>query len=121
MESKDKHLATIDEYIARQPENVQQILRTIRAAIKEAAPQVEEKISYNMPGFFLHGAALVWIGAFNRHIGLYPRTAGMKSIEGLSACKGTKGSVHFLLEKPIPYDLIREIVKVRMVENLKSS
>ena len=111
--------ATIDEYISQHPEDVQSILLKIRAVIKEAAPQAVEKISYGMPGFFLNGG-LVWFGVWKHHIGFYPRTAEMAaSIEGLSAYKGTKGSIHFPLDKPMPYDLIAKIVKFRIAENLK--
>ena len=42
----------------------------------------------------------------------------MLALPELSAYKGTKGSVHFPLDQPIPYDLIGKIVKVRIAENL---
>ena len=65
-----------------------------------------------------HG--LVWFGVYKHHIGLYPKTSGMEALsEELSAYKGTKGSVHLPLDKPIPYELIGKIVKVRVAENLK--
>jgi uncharacterized protein YdhG (YjbR/CyaY superfamily) len=93
------------------------LLTHIRAVVKEAVPEAVEKISYGMPGYYLNGG-LVWFGAYKRHIGFYPRTIEMDaSIEGLSDYKGTKGSVHFPLDKPIPYDLIREMVKFRVAEN----
>ena len=119
MEGKKGQPATIDEYIAQFPEDLQQILVKIRAMIKESAPEAVEKISYQMPGFYLNGG-LVWFGVYKHHIGFYPKTSGMEaSIEELSAYKGTKGSVHFPLNKPIPYELISKIVKVRVAENLK--
>jgi len=69
-----------------------------------------------MPGYFLNGG-LVWFSANKHHIGLYPRTSGMEKL--VSAYKGTKGSVHFPLNEPIPYELIHEIVRVRLAENEK--
>jgi uncharacterized protein YdhG (YjbR/CyaY superfamily) len=120
VEKKKVQPATIDEYIAQFPENVQQILSKIRAVIKESAPEAVEKISYAMPAFFLNGG-LVWFGAYQHHIGIYPKTGGMlASLEELSAYKGTKGSVHFPLDKPIPYELIGKIVKIRVAENLNN-
>jgi uncharacterized protein YdhG (YjbR/CyaY superfamily) len=111
--------ANIDEYIAGFPEEVQEILVKIRGVIKESAPGAVEKISYGMPAFYT-GGGLVWFGAYKRHIGLYPRTSEMDAaIDELSAYKGTKGSVHFPLDQPIPYELIREIVKFRVAENQK--
>jgi len=119
MEGKKAHPTTIDEYIAQFPENVQHILVKLRAVIKESAPEAEEKISYQMPAFYLNGG-LVWFGVYKHHIGFYPRTSGMEAFtEELSAYKGTKGSVHFPLDKPMPYELISKLVKVRVAENAK--
>jgi len=119
MEGEKGNPTTFDEYIAQFEEDVQHILVNIRAVIKETAPQAVEKISYHMPSFYLNGG-LVWFAAYKHHIGFYPKTSAMQAdIKELSAYKGTKGSVHFPLDKPIPYELISKIVKVRVSENLK--
>jgi uncharacterized protein YdhG (YjbR/CyaY superfamily) len=118
MPEKNVKPVTIDDYIAQFPENVQQILVKLRAVIQEAAPQAVEKISYAMPAYFLNGG-LIWFGAYQHHIGIYPKTGAMlAAIEELSAYNGTKGSVHFPLDQPMPYELIRKIVQVRIAENL---
>lgn len=108
---------TIDEYISQFPPDVQEILQTVRTVIKEIVPEAQEKISYQMPTFVLHGN-LVHFAAFKNHIGFYPAPSGIESFkEQLSRYKSGKGSVQFPLDKPIPYDLIREIVKYRVTEN----
>lgn len=109
---------TIDDYIAGFPPDIQDILQKIRQTIREAAPEAEEKISYQMPTFYLKGN-LVHFAAFKNHIGFYPvPTAIEKFKKALSAYKGAKGSVQFPLDQPMPYDLIRKIVKFRVKENL---
>ena len=119
MEGKKDRPTRIDEYISQFPEDVQLILEEIRAVIKESAPQAVEKISYQMPGFYLNGY-LVWFGVHKHHIGLYPTGSGIEAFkEELSAYKKAKGSVQFPLDKPIPYELISKIVKFRVAENLK--
>jgi len=119
MDEKNSNPTTIDEYIAQFPPDVQQILTQIRAVIREAAPGAVEKISYQMPAFYLN-SDLVWFAAWKRHIALYPRTAAMQvSIPELAAYKGTKGSVHFPLDQPMPYELIRRMVEVRIEESLE--
>lgn len=71
-----------------------------------------------MPTFILHGK-LVHFAAFKKHIGFYPVPSGVeKIIKELSAYEGGKGSVKFPLDKPILYDLIREIVAFPIKENL---
>ena len=111
----------IDEYISMFPDNIQELLKEIRATIKEAAPEAEEIISYQMPAYKFHGM-LIYFAAFKNHIGLYPRVSGIETFkEELSVYKGAKGSVQFPLNKPLPLDLISRIVKFRVAENLKQS
>ena len=109
---------TIDEYIAGFPEDVQEILQKIRMTIHEVAPEATEKISYQMPTFYLKGN-LVHFAAFKEHIGFYPVPTGIEKFKKeLSVYKQGKGSVQFPLDQPMPYDLIRKIVKFRAKENL---
>jgi uncharacterized protein YdhG (YjbR/CyaY superfamily) len=119
MEKNKKSPITVDEYIALAPQNVQPILEKIRAVIKEAAPQAQEKISYKMPGFYDHGY-LAWFGLHAQHIGFYPTGSGVEAFkEQLSAYKTSKGAVQFPLDQPIQFDLIRRIVKFKLAENLE--
>lgn len=112
---------SIDDYISRFSPEVQDILTTLREVIKESAPGAKEKISYQMPTFALHGN-LVHFAAFKSHIGFYPAPSGIEAFkEELSGYKGAKGSVQFPIDKPLPYELIRKIVKFRVAENIKKA
>ena len=118
MRTKGAAPRTIDEYIAGFPPNVQEILEQVRMTIREAAPDAEETISYQIPTFRLKGN-LVHFGAFKAHIGFYPTPSGMEKFrDELSAYEGSKGTVRFPLNRPIPFDLIRRIVEFRVGENL---
>jgi len=118
MEGNKVTCKTIDEYISQFSPEVQEILKKIRKVIKESAPDAEEKISYQMPAFALHGN-LVYFAAFKKHIGFYPTSSGIEAFkEELAKYVGGKGSVQFPLDKPIPYELISEIVKFRVVANI---
>ncbi len=109
----------IDVYIAQFPDEVQERLRTMRKIIRDAAPEAEEKISYRMPTFFLHGN-LVYFAAFKHHIGLYPAPSGVEAfMPELSAYRSGKGSIQFPMDKPLPAELISRIVKFRVAENTK--
>ena len=109
---------TIDDYIAGFSDDLQEILQKIRMTIREVAPDAEETISYQMPAFKLKGN-LVYFAAFKKHIGFFPPVAGdEKLISEASVYAGPKGNLRFPLDKPIPYALISEIVKVRVKENL---
>jgi uncharacterized protein YdhG (YjbR/CyaY superfamily) len=114
-----KKLTSIDEYIKEQPSNVQKILEKMRQTIHKAAPTAEEAISYGLPTFKLNGN-LVHFGGFKSHIGFYPAPEGIEAFKKeLSQYKGGKGTIKFPLEKPIPYDLVTEIVKFRVKKNLQ--
>jgi uncharacterized protein YdhG (YjbR/CyaY superfamily) len=109
----------IDEYISGFPNDVQEILEVVRATIQEAAPGAEETINYQIPTFELHGN-LVHFAGFKNHIGFYPTPSGVEKFKDqLSVYETSKGTVRFPLEEPIPYDLIREIVAFRVIENLR--
>ena len=112
---------SIDEYIAAFPAEIQKNLQEIRATIHAAAPEAAEKISYQMPTFYLHGN-LLHFAAFKHHIGFYPTPTGVEAFaEDLSRFKGAKGSVQFPLNQPMPLELITRIVKYRVAENLKNA
>lgn len=121
MEEKKITYHSIEEYISQFSPEVQKILKKIQQVIKEAAPEAKEKISYQMPTFYLHGN-LVHFAAHKKHIGLYPTPSAIEAFKDeLSVYNSAKGSVQFPLDKPIPYELIREIAKFRVVENLKKA
>src|SRR4030095_4025676 len=112
----------IDEYIAGFPEDVQQRLKKIRAAIKKAAPKAQEKISYQIPAFILDGKYLIYFAGFKNHISVYPAPRGSEEFkEELSAYGGGKGTIQFPLDKPVPYGLISRIVKFRIKDNLEKA
>ena len=109
---------TIDEYIASFPEDTQKILEEIRATIKAVAPEAEEKISYQMPTFFLKGN-LIHFAAFKNHIGIYPTPSGTQAFKDeISMYQGAKGSIRLPIDEPMPLELISRIVKFRVAENL---
>lgn len=111
---------TVNEYIVTFPEEIQQILKTIRAVITESAPEAEESISYGMPAYKLNKKPLVYFAAFKNHIGFYATPSGHSQFaEELSKYKQGKGSVQFPIDQPMPLDLIRRIVKFRAQENKK--
>ncbi|AIQ46319.1 hypothetical protein R70723_10855 [Paenibacillus sp. FSL R7-0273] len=112
---------SIDDYIGQAAPEVRELLQNIRKVIHEAAPEATEKISYQMPTFYLHGN-LVHYAAFKKHIGFYPAPQGIEAFKDeLSVYKGAKGSVQFPLDQPMPYDLITRIVKYRAAENIEKA
>jgi uncharacterized protein YdhG (YjbR/CyaY superfamily) len=109
----------IDEYIATFPKPVRERLESVRRAIAEAAPDAQEKISYRIPTFALHGN-LIHFAAFKNHIGIYPGTAAIKAFEKeLAGLRTAKGTVQVQFDDPLPLSLISRIVRFRVAESLR--
>lgn len=121
MEPEKGSFQSIDAYIAAFPEAVQQKLAEMRAIIRSAAPEAAEKISYQMPTFYLKGN-LVHFAAHQKHIGFYPAPSGIEAFQAeLAGYKSSKGAVQFPLNQPLPVDLISRIVRFRVAENLRKA
>ena len=112
----------IDQYISTFDSDIHEILKKIRALIKKTAPEAIENMAYGMPAYKTFGKPLIYFAGFKKHIGLYATPSGHEAFaKELSSYKQGKGSVQFPLDKPIPFELIQQIVAFRVEENkLKS-
>lgn len=118
MGDKEQQYSTIDEYIVQYPNDVQARLNALRQAIREEAPEATEKISWQMPTFYLRGN-LVHFAANKKHIGLYPGASGIENFKDrFGSRKYSKGAVQFPNDEPLPLELVREIVRFRRAENM---
>ncbi len=111
----------IDLYIAAFPEKTQLLLQKVRAIIKEIIPQAEEIISYGIPTFNLNKTHVVHFAAFKNHLGFFPTPSAISAFtKELENYKTSKGTIQFLYNQEIPYDLIKKIVAFRLKEVEKS-
>jgi uncharacterized protein YdhG (YjbR/CyaY superfamily) len=109
---------SVDEYIAAQPETVREVLERVRSAIRQALPEAEEIISYQIPAFKLHGGLVLYFAGWRRHYSLYPANdllvAAFK--DELAPYKVNKATIRFPLSQPVPVRLIGRIAKFRAKE-----
>lgn len=121
MDSQQINYNSIDDYIAQFDGDVKRKLSELRRGIKAEVPQAEEKISYQMPTFAQNGN-LVHFAAFKNHIGFYPAPSGIENFkEQLARYQTSKGAIQFPMDEEIPMDLVREIVRFRLKENLSKA
>lgn len=117
MPQKPLPYVTIDEYIAQYPPDIQKRLSALRGAIRQAAPDAEEGISWAMPTYKLAGN-LVHFAAGKHHIGLYPGESGVAHFQNeLSGYKTSKGAIQFPNDAALPLALVKKIVRFRAKEN----
>jgi len=108
---------TVDEYIASCPKEYQQTLQQLRNIIKEVAPSAEEKISYSMP-YYGYKGRLVYFQLWPHHLGLYVMPPTIEDHkEELKKYKTTKSAIQLPLDKPLPVELIKKLIKVGVVRN----
>jgi uncharacterized protein YdhG (YjbR/CyaY superfamily) len=115
---KDKgNFSTVNDYISLHPAPIRKGLNLLRKTIRQAAPEAEETISYNMPAYKSEGI-LVYFAAAKNHFGFYPTASPMQTFkEKLKDFETSKGAIRFPVDKPIPVKLISEIVKWKLKEN----
>ena len=112
--------ATIDEYIASFPPDLQEKLQGIRTVIRKAAPDAEEAIRYGIPTFRQNGNNLVHFAAFKDHLSFFPTASGVEKFKKeLSSYKLSKGTIQFPPDKQVPYDLVERIARFRVEETRK--
>ena len=108
---------TTDEYLARVPEDKRAALEMLRKAIKAAAPEAVEVISYGLPAFRLKGKFLVAYGAAKNHCAFYPGSVVETLKDELRNYETTKGAIRFPADRPLPPALVRKLVKLRVAKS----
>lgn len=108
---------TVDAYIASFPESTRALLMQMRTAIREEAPDAEEKMSYGIPTFRQNGN-LVHYAAYQHHIGFYPGAAAIVDFaDDFAQYKSAKGSVQFPIGEPLPLKLVKKVVRYRVKQD----
>ncbi len=106
----------VENYIQQFEPDVQEKLNAIRQVFFEVLPDTEESIRYNMPAFKV-GKHHLYFAAYKKHIGFYP-VYGLIEIEDKISeyrAKNTKDSLHFMLDRPLPIELIKNIIKLKSI------
>ena len=117
MENEKIRFSTVDEYIALQAEATQLFLEELRQTIRDAAPDAEELISYQMPAYRFHGQ-FVWFAAYKNHYGLYVLKKVVAAFaEKLKPYKSGAATIQFTYDAPFPKELVREIIEYAVKVN----
>jgi len=110
-----KPVETVDAYLAAQPEAARAILARVRATIRKAMPNAEERISYNIPAYRLNNRNVLYFAGFKEHFSIYPIGAELLEAmgDGIKPYIASKGTLRFSLTKKPPLSLIRRIAQFR--------
>jgi uncharacterized protein YdhG (YjbR/CyaY superfamily) len=112
---------TVDQYLSHLENDIRDKMNKIREIIISVAPQAIECIAYGMPAFKLHNKPLVYFAAFKNHIGFYPTGRGITAFQDrFAGYVWSKGAVQFPLDKPLPAQLITDIVDYRVKQDAEA-
>jgi len=110
---------SVDAYLASLAEDRRERLAAMRATVRAAAPAADEVIAYDMPALRLDGRFLVSYAAYQRHDSLFPASEGVETELGAEVAPylAGMGTIRFPASQPLPLDLIRRIVEIRVREH----
>jgi uncharacterized protein YdhG (YjbR/CyaY superfamily) len=109
--------AEIDAYIAALDEPKRSTLEAVRATILQFLPDAEQGLAYNMPAFRVNGALVAGFAAFKNHLSYVPYSGGViERIPEAAEFGGTRGMLHFPVDRPLPAALVGRLVEVRLQE-----
>lgn len=110
-------LAEVDRYIAGFPPDAAFILERLRETVHKAAPGATEDFKYDMPLFRVTGGYIFYMGAWKKHVGLYPIYPQAPALEAeIAPLRSGKDTLKLVYTKPIPYPLVTRLVKARVRE-----
>ena len=111
---------SVDDYMNGLAEDRRTALQEMRRTINAAAPEATETIAYSMPALRSHGGQfLVSYAAYKKHYSLFPASGEVVAALGeeLTPYLAGRGTIQFPASQPIPLDLVRRIVEIRVAEN----
>ena len=112
----------VETYLAQFASETKSRLEELRKIIRTEAPAAIESMSYGLIGYKLNGRPLIYFGGFRHHIGIYATPVAHEFFaEQLAGYKRGKGSVQFPLDKPLPLELIQQMVRFNIKHKGKST
>lgn len=116
-ETMRTHFSTVDDYIASFQGEAKTRLSDMRKLIRKLLPNAEERISYNMPAYFIHQQLVVYFAGYDHHIGMYPGRTDSAAYNELAAryAHGTS-TARFPHYEPLPVSVIEQFIYTRLQE-----
>ena len=106
--------AQVDDYLASVPEPGRSGLEALRASIHAVLPDVDEVISYGIPGFAVNGRAVAGFAANKKFLSYYPHSGKVLTMAGdaVAGYSQTKGALHFDLDATLPRELVELLIRL---------
>ena len=108
----------VDEYLARLPDEQQQLLGALRTRVGELVPDAAESMGYGMPYYRLDGRFILSYAGWKGHCSIYAIDDAMleRHADAVRGYGRTKGALHFTKDRPLPDALLQDLVRQRVAE-----
>ena len=109
----------VDAYLRNLEEPQRSTLETVRRTILEIVPEAEQVISYGVPAFRVGGKTVAGIAAFKNHLSYVPFSGSVlgELADELHDYTMTKSSLHFPIDRPLPKQLVKQLIAVRLADS----
>jgi uncharacterized protein YdhG (YjbR/CyaY superfamily) len=109
--------AAVAAYLEAAPEPARSRLRTLADVVRTEAPDAIERVAYGLLTW-TRRENLIHLGAFQRHVGVYPGPAAIIAFaDELRAFRTSKGAIQLPHDAPLPVELVRRITRWRIAED----
>ncbi len=104
-------MSVIDDFLENTPKPQRVVIEHIRSTIRQLVPESEETISYAVPVYKYKGKYLIGLAPFSNHMSIFPGGGPVHLLaDKLTGFKTSTGTIQFTVEKPLPDDLLKEII-----------
>lgn len=111
-------VSEMDDYLAGLPEEQREALARVRAVVERATPDAEEGVSYGMPAYLYAGRPLLGFRAAKKHLSVFPFSpAAVDAVKDrLAGFDLSKGTIRFTPARPVPEDVLVDLIGARKEE-----
>lgn len=108
----------VDRYLAGLDDQKRATLEEMRRRILEVIPDAEQGLSYAVPAFKVEGRVVAGLAAFRSHLSYLPHSGSVLAAlsERIRGYTKTKSALHFPVDTPLPRDLVRELIEIKLRE-----
>jgi uncharacterized protein YdhG (YjbR/CyaY superfamily) len=118
LDSTTASVGTVDDYLSHLEEPKRGTLEAMRRSILEVVPDAEQVISYHVPAFRVRGHIIAGFAAFKDHLSYLPFSGSVlgQLADELGGYTMTKSALHFPIDRPLPKELVKELIELRLAE-----
>jgi uncharacterized protein YdhG (YjbR/CyaY superfamily) len=116
-------MAPLDDYFGTLDADTRAAFEHIRDLALEIVPEAEQGTSYGMAALKYKEKGLLGFAAAKRHLSIFPFSGQVVDDvrDRLTGFELSKGTIRFTVNRPLPDDVVRDVMALRLAEILGSA